>query len=256
MSTRKDPVGDRFYKPLRRLETARDFLFYVAAILSFTIVLISASHADVLPALQITFLVVALAAFVLGLISALHLAPKAEDERRRDLLTNTHSVPLTENGSVGYFNTDQTNPIRRLASAIAESSFFTREISEKMLPKVRIEAACFVLGWLVLVLVRSVDLSWITVAAQVVFSEQIISKWLRLEWLRDRSDRAFTGVTRLAMNAATFSKPASHAQILECFAEYETAKARASILLSDRIFRRHNSALSAEWERIRGTHNL
>jgi hypothetical protein len=77
------------------------------------------------------FLIVVGVMFVLGLALRLHWTPRAEDERRRDFLSNAYGISLTHNQTTGYYNNNQTAPTRRVAANVMENSFFTRSITGK-----------------------------------------------------------------------------------------------------------------------------
>jgi hypothetical protein len=48
-----------------------------------------------------------------------------------------------------------------------------------------------VLAWLWAAVYRGTDLELLAVAAQVLFSEQLLSRWVRMEWLRARVERLY-----------------------------------------------------------------
>ena len=80
---------------------------------------------------------------------------------------------------------------------------------------------------------------------------EIISRWLRLEWLRIRSEQIFRELHR-----AFLSNPAPHilgAQIMEAFSTYEATKSSANIVLSTRIFDELNPSLTQEWTDIKAS---
>jgi hypothetical protein len=253
-SERSDPVGDNYYRPLRRADKASDILFYLAAVLSFAVVIIDE---DAFPNVwiwaNIAFVIFVFAFFSIGMICRLYLTPRAEDARRRDLFTNSFSINLTHEVSTGYYNNEETNPFRRMALSVMESSFFTKKIAKEMLFSNRIIAVGYLVGWLVYVLTRDNDLGLVAAGAQALFSEIIISKWFRLEWLRIRSEAVYELLKKLLMNSASFNNENTRAQVVEAVSLYETGKANAGIVLSDGIFQRRNPELSAEWDKILAT---
>lgn len=252
--TRSDPIGEKYYRPLSWAERGSDLLFWISAILSIiTLFLTAQPWSDFL---QIAFVTFVIANFVIGYLIRLWLAPRAEERRRIDLLSNSYSVNLTHENATGYFNNDETNPIRRLTLSVMESSFFTKDIISEMLIWERVKIASYFLIWLICVLTRTAELSWIAVATQAIFSEELAAKWLRMEWLRLKSEEVFTKLQRLVTTANGFNNSIYHAQVLESFSEYEAAKARASTALSESIFEKRNPSLSAEWETIKASMGL
>jgi hypothetical protein len=82
----------------------------------------------------------------------------------------------------------------------------------------------------------------------IIFSEQILSRWLRVEWLRRQCERTYDDLFRLFQ-----SKGKLEVSALELLGRYEIAKATAAIPLSSRIFEQCCSRMNAEWAKIRAT---
>lgn len=252
MTARYDPIGDRYFKPLLQSERTIEVLFYGTAILSLAALLVSKVQFPVLYDLvQIAFVLCVIANGVLTFVSRVYLSPRATDKRRQDLLSDAFSVPLTHDTSTGYYNNEETNPFRRLATSTMESAFFSEAILRKMLFAERSKISIYALAWLVATLTRSTDLGIVAIAAQVVFGEQTLSKWLRTEWLRSRSENAFEQLRGLLMNGRAATAATLQAQSLELYSHYESSKAVAGVSLSSRVFGSMNAELSAEWDRIR-----
>lgn len=252
--TRADPVGDRFFKPLQQLETTTEVLFYVGAALSLAALIVNRTDNPTLyDCVQIAFILAVLVAAVLGLFARFYVAPRAAAKRRQDLLSNTFGVPLTHDTSAGYYNNDQTNPFRRLAASTMESAFFTAAILRDMLFIERIKILAYLALWIIAALIRSTDLTIIAVAAQIVFGEQTLSKWLRMEWLRMRSETVYSGLHSLFTTHRASAAAVLQAHILDHYTEYETGKSAAHVFLSSRVFRKRNPDLTAEWNRIRAS---
>jgi hypothetical protein len=115
----------------------------------------------------------------------------------------------------------------------------------------RIKVAVYALIWLVLLHNRRTDLGWIVAASQAIFSEQILSKLFRLEWLRIRFEKTFDDVFRLFQIKSSVGQFNAHA--LDALTMYETAKANAGITLSSTIFDDLNPTLSTEWDKVKAT---
>jgi hypothetical protein len=120
----------------------------------------------------------------------------------------------------------------------------------------RIRVAVYALIWIFALLNRATDLALAAAMAQAVFSEQIISRWVRLEWLRMRFERTYEHLYRLVQTTTNFNKEEFRVRVLESFGEYETGKGYGGITLSARIFERLNPSLSLEWAEIRKTLNI
>jgi hypothetical protein len=245
---RRDPIGRDFYTPLGKAERSANVLFYATGIASIVALLIPKTWPQVLQFVEVAFLALSLCLFALSMAVRLHWAPRAHEHRVADLLSNSLMVSIVDEPSVGYYNNNQTEPIRRLNAAIMENAFFGKNIVAKMLLWERSVAASYVIIWIVALLNRSTDLAMIAVIAQVLLSEQVLSRWLRMEFLRGRLERSY----RTAYALATMSLPDQqmHARTIENLTLYEAWKAEAGISLSTRVFERLNPKLSEDWKKI------
>lgn len=225
-------------------------VFYTGASLSLVSLSIDkALNPLVYDAVVVLFVLAVVALFVVGLFLRLYLTPRADDRRRQDFFTSACNVNLTPETTVGYYNNELTKPIDRIAAQLFENSFFSKNIALSMVKFERAKVAVYAILWLVAVLNRSTDLGWIAAAAQAVFSEQILSKWFRLEWLRMRFERTFDDMYRLFQNRGSAQK--FLAMTLDSLGMYETSKANAAVTLSSKIFQERNAGLSIEWEAIK-----
>ncbi len=248
--SRHDPIRDGYYKPLEIAEGALNFLFFVTALLSFAVLLLDKNSYSVLyEIIENLFVIAVTAVFSLGIGVRLYWTPKAEDQRRLDLLSNSYSLPLTHEQTAGYYNNDETAPIKRLGLSVMENSFFSKAITLEMAKIERIKIVLYAIIFFITILYRSTDLAIITTAAQVVFSEQIVARFFRLEWLRARCDATYQGLYNLFQNKPKQS--IFNAKILEYFSFYESSKSNAGILLSEKIFKKLNYRLSGEWSAIK-----
>ena len=132
--------------------------------------------------------------------------------------------------------------------SLMENCFFTRAVALEMLKKERATVAIYAALFLVAVFIRSTDLAVIPIAAQALFSEQLISRWLRLEWLSHRCGAIYNRLYELfhAPPAARIR----NARVLDAFAAYETSKGNAGVALSSPIFFKLNPRLSEEWKKV------
>lgn len=247
-----DTVRENFYKPLDRLETAGGWLFWLVSILSFAPLFFDKiSYPAQFQVLQIALLVLSILFFIQGQVQKLYFFPRAEDVRRQQLLSDSFNVSLTHERTVGYYNNEQSKPMKRLAASSMESAYFTHAVIREMLKRRRVVTLSYLALYFVALSYRSTELELLAAAAQVLFSEEIIARWLRMEWLRIRSDQVFDKLNRLFAGRQAFSTAPAQSQVIELFAFYETTKATAAILLSSRTFHKENPRLSEEWEQIR-----
>lgn len=254
---RNDPIRDRYYRPLERAETSSDWLFWLAALLSIaSLTLDRAAGPKLYDIVQGAFVLCVLVLFFVGQAIRLYWTPRAEDKRRQSLLSDSFGVDITHEKVSGYYTNDQTNPVKRLGASILENSFFSKNIVLRMVHGERFRMAFYAVVWLIAVLNRVTDLALVATIAQVIFGEQIIARWIRMEWLRIRFERVFDNLYRLFQTTSNFNRDEFRVRVLEALGEYETSKGYGGITLSDKIFSRLNANLSLEWEQIRKTLNL
>ncbi len=241
-----------YYRPLALAENVGNILFWLVAFFSaaplFFFNMVPAYTSDIL---NVAIIICVLLFFLNGLVLRLYLFPRAEDQRRKQLLSDSFGVLLSHEQTDGYYNNDQKNPIKRLSASVMESSFFTYRLSKLMLVSMRVKTFLLIGVFFLATIVRSTELEALSVAAQTLFGGEIVTKWVRLEWLRSRSEMVFNNLNRLFVGKTSFNKPAGQSDAIDQFAFYETTKAAAATLISTNLFRKNNECLSQEWEQIR-----
>jgi hypothetical protein len=249
--SRNDPVGKEYYSPLAQAETLADVAFYAAALASIAVLLIDQTKYKLYSdAVQIVFVIAVIIVFGFGISTRLYWSARAQEKRCADFISNAFGIPLIHNTSTGYYNNTQTDPIKRVGAALLENSFFSAEIARRMLRSERLSVALYTIAWVSCALYRKTDLAFVSTVAQVVFSEQIISRWLRLEWLHRNFENIYDDTYAVFQATNNFNTPEFRARIIYLFTIYETRKAQAGISLSSRIFNKENANLSAKWQKI------
>lgn len=250
--SRSDPIRTNYFDAVQKAEKVTDWLFYLNALLSFCTLLVEQkTHPYAYDLVLLLFSISVVTMFALGMMLRLYLTPRAEDKRRQDFFSSACNVNLIHQQTDGYYNNDFKDPIKRMAAQVLENSLFSKEIALRMARRERVKVAVYALIWLVLLHNRRTDLGWIVVASQAIFSEQILSKLLRLEWLRIRFEKTFDDVFRLFQTKPSVAQFNAHA--LDALSMYETAKANAGITLSSPMFDDLNPTLSTEWEKVKAS---
>lgn len=250
--SRSDPIRANYYEAVQKAEKVSDWLFYLNALLSFCALVVDQKvHPDAYDVVLLLFGISVVAMFSLGMILRLYLTPRAEDKRRQDFLSSACNVSLIHQQTDGYYNNDFKDPIKRMAAQVLENSLFSKEIALRMARRERAKVAIYAVIWLVLLYNRRTDLGWIVVASQAIFSEQILSRWFRLEWLRIRFEKTFDDAFKLFQSRPSIAQ--FNARALDAVSMYETAKANAAITLSSEIFDDLNPKLSEEWDTVKAT---
>jgi hypothetical protein len=247
--TKSDPIGTEYYSPLRSAEIGAEVLFYIAAALSIAALQVDkATYSAAYDGVQSLFAVSVLAVFVLGLAVRLYWSTRAHVKRVSDFISSAFDVALISQPSAGYYNNAEVEPFRRVAASLMENTLFSKSILQKMLVGERIKVAIYAAVWLFAALTRATDLALIAAVAQVIFSEQIISRWVRMEWLRNRVEQVYEDIYSLVQPASNRDTKEFKARTVECLMRYETGKAQAGISLSTRLFKRLNPVLTKQWD--------
>jgi len=246
--SKSDPIKEN-YDAAEDFDTYANWVYNLAALLSVVILLINRNeHPQAYDVVSIFFVLLVAALFVMGIVQRLYLMPKAENSRLKDFFSKAYDVSLAAASTDGYYNSPFVEPIRRIASQTLENSLFTSAIVRKMVFAERCKIAIYVAVWLTFVLTRQADIGLIAVATQAVFSEQILSRWFRVEWLRSRSSYVFDELFRSFQMDTGLAPFAATAMYLTSV--YETAKANAGIILPTRLFEKLNPKLSQQWAEI------
>lgn len=249
--TRKDPIGPEFYVPLAVAEKFYDVTFYLAAALSIVVLIIDKeSQPKLYEAVQATFAVSVVGLFVAGIVIKIYFATRAHSSRFADFVSNAFSVPLVPSPSEGYYNTPGSDPFMRIGASVLENTLFTRSILARMLRFERVRICMYVLVWLWAAIYRATDLELLAIAAQVLFSEQLLSRWVRMEWLRSRVERLYDDLFALIQSSSDTRSKEFRARVIEALIRYETSKAQAALSLSSHVFNKLNPELSLRWQSV------
>lgn len=249
-TTHDDPIRRNYYRPLEIAEAVSNWLFYLGAFASFAPLLIDqTANSKLYAGALVAFVLAVVSMFVIRIAIRLYFFPRAEDARRKEFLSNTFGFDLIHQRTKGYYNNNETDPQKRMGLSVLENLFFTKAILRKMAPTVRAKAFIYLAIWLVVVVWRDTPPDWIATAAQVLFSEEIIAYWLRLEWARDRAERIYDATHRLFQSNPEPDRLFAYA--VDSFGDYETGKALGGILQSQKIFDRLNPTLISEWEVVK-----
>ncbi|MDD3019645.1 MAG: hypothetical protein PHX61_01530 [Alphaproteobacteria bacterium] len=241
-----DPINKNYYEPIEYTERWTFILFFIGGILSFSPLLVEFIPSYIYKAVQIVFLCTVMALFILNHVLRLYLIPQAEESRVQDFLSSAYGIQLIQDTTKKYYNNEEKFSSRKAALQLLENLFFTKCVSAEMLKCMRPFFYVYLISWVMLISCREVSLDWVFIASQVVFSEEVLSKYIRLEYLRHRAGKLYDEVYRL------FQTTQSHFEIyaLEKFVIYEKVKAGLGITLSSKVFNKLNDELSIRWTTI------
>ena len=245
---KSDPVAEEYYSPLKAAERVYAALFFATAACSIFVLQIDGiAYPSLHLAVQSSFVLGVFFVFACGLAVRLYWSSRAHLGRTSDFLSRAFDVALMTRTSDGYYNNNEVDPFRRTAAALLENTLFSKKILRHMLRRERIAVSLYAGIWLLALLNRATDIALITAAAQVLFSEHLVSRWIRMEWLRARVEGVYEDTYSLVQSAANTRTKEYQARVVEYLLRYETGKAQAGISISSRIFEKLNAALSQEW---------
>jgi hypothetical protein len=247
---KSDPIRERYFKSVERADSATDSFFYLGAVLSFVTLFVDRQRSpEIYQWTLAAFVLIVASYFVIGLVARLYFTPRAEHKRREDFLSEAFGVSLTAENAEGYYNNEFKEPDKKLAAQTLENSFFTKALLLRVAQRERVKTLGYFALWLILAVNRTTDIGVILAATQAVFSEQVLSKLVRVEWLRARCEKVYDDVYRLFQSKVSAERFLPLA--LDSLLLYETAKSNAAVVISSKLFEKLNDELSNEWKGVR-----
>lgn len=251
-SKKIDPIRDRYYQPLETSERVLSALFYATALLSLAAPLIDrANYPSVYDWIQIPFVVCVVALFIVSLTIRLYFSPRAQNKRYQDFLGHVFGVQLSHEQTSGYYTSTVAGVPKRVAAQLLENCFYSMDTIGQMAVAERAKVGVYLTLWVVVILNRTTDLEVAAIVAQAVFSEQILSRWLRVEWLRRSCEDIYEELVRLLKAGAQLDVVA-----WELLGSYEMRKAVACITFPSSIFEKRQPTTDAEWQKVRASLGL
>lgn len=252
---KKDPIREKYFHQLEVFEIVNDSMFYLLAILSCLLFLVKPeSYPNLYIIIQIVFILWTILYFVLWIILKLKFAYLAGTKRREDFFSKAFGVNLTHDLTKWYYNNTQTESGKIVGAQTMENSFFSKMITKLMLRKVRIINILYLSVYVILMMTANKNLELIIIVSQVIFTEQIFSKWIRMEWLDLKFNEIYNNLYSLFITQSTwinFDIIAFHNYVT-----YEVTKATGGITLSSSVFDKINEKTSEEWLAIQKTLNI
>jgi hypothetical protein len=248
--TKRIDEVSRYYDPVENLEKIGTILFWVNAALSlimpYSDSIFGNPRADII---QGIFLVLVLIYFGFSQSSSLYFFPEAEIIRRKQLLSNSFGIPLTQEITALYYNNPFSPSVQRLGANTMENALFSQEIASRMLSRKRKIVFVYFLSWILAFSFRRENFEIVAWITQIVFSSEILSGWIKLEIFRSRCKHIYNQLHSHFLYKLGQDYPNANANVLNAFVDYEAAKSMAGILLSTNDFNIINPILSKTWEK-------
>jgi hypothetical protein len=246
-------IAQNHYKVASKAEGFGSLIFYLVLFISTCLLLFSGPTTE--SCLHPCLVALAILAVACTVITTIY---QTEGNRilRTGQLSDAFGAGLGEKVRDDYYNNLLPKTARRLAATTLENTFFTKEILLKMLTKERIKNGLYFILLVVLLVCRWTSTNWLLMFAQMLFSADLILKWIRLERFRIRASRVYAQLEQFFLQRGDADKPNDMAILLAAFTDYECAKDEAVIPLDQKIFEELNLILSKQWEETQQRLNM
>lgn len=189
--------------------------------------------------------------FIADLVQG-YLFQSAEFNRKDDFIDNSFKTKLSEKKSKGYFSNDNIEDgIIKLGVNCFENSFFTKNISNKMLIRESIKSTVVFSLFILIAALGEKDL-FITLL-QIALPLSIIQQTIKLLIQKHLVNKVFSNFKHIFSD---INKKKRNSLIINNVLNYEKTLSWASIPLDSNIFDKLNPELTIEWERIKSEHEL
>ncbi len=185
-------------------------------------------------------------------IVANYLFQMAETKRREDFFDNSLNTKLSEAISEGYFSNEHLSPsILKMGVNNFENSYFSKNITRRMLQPMLLKTALILVLFLILALFT--DREILTTALQIVFPFTIVQQTIRLLLYHKRIGDVFKNYQKIFSSTAEGNK---EKLIIHNMTSYETTLSWACIKLNSKIFNKVNDELTPKWEAIKKNYHI
>lgn len=243
---------ERYYKPIETIDDWNAWIFWFSAILSVAVFFKGyIPWKTIQDILEITFVLLVISHLFLSLYIRFHHFPIAERKRRRQLLSDSFAVPLITETTQKYYNNEFSPSVTRLGANILENSLFAKTITSKMAIRERAKILIYFLIWALALFWRTTDLGLLVIITQTLFSSEIIENWIRVELLRNETEKFYEELYSKFLHKVDLSSFDGIASILDVFASYEATKSMTGVRQLRSIFMSINPELSQEWDTTR-----
>jgi len=254
-SKKYDPIRKKYFDPIEKIEKSQKFFFWMSVFLSFTIPLLDKNSCpSVYSNIQILFCLTVFLLFSLNMLIRFYLKPRADDMRLKDFVSHGYGIALNHDQTKNYYNNNETNPRRKIAAQLLENSMHSKSTASVMAVRTRWATLAYVVIFIIVIINRSTDLEWISIAAQVIVGEYILLSWVRAEWTLNRYERVFDDIHSLFLLNPENKR--FEIKLIDGLIKYETTKPNSVAILSNTIFESNNDKTSQDWENLKSTLNI
>ena len=242
--SKRDDIN-RLYQPSIILNKVCACLFYLDVIISFIAIYVGD---NIVYYLTIVLVIISFFYMVIFLIDDGVLWYKAESARRKNSIQVAFNINMDKYKTEGYYNNKESDPELSYAINQFESSFFTKEICEKMLFAAIAKILIAVTVLIVACRLVSSD-SVLLIIAQTIFSAFVIEDAIRILLFYQRISCLFDKAYQEFITVG-ISKDSQKVWLKYFCVEYESIKAHYRIRLNESLFKKLNPRLTKEWSKL------
>jgi hypothetical protein len=244
-----------YYNRVKTIGNLGTVLLYTSGLISITVLFIdknSFQNKEIFQNYLNTLLAVFSVIYFFSNIVQSYFFQNAEHHRKNDFTDNSFNTKLSEKNSTNYFSNDNIETgVLKLGVNCFENSFFTRNVSSKMLIKESTKSAIILC---LFVLVAAVTDSEIFMTLlKMALPLTIIQKTVKLLILHQRVSKVFFDFKQIFTNVNETMRPSL---IINNVINYEKSLSWACVTLDSKVFDKMNAELSIEWERIKNEHSI
>lgn len=151
----------------------------------------------------------------------------------------------------GYYNTSLQPGLRRLLATTCECAGLTKEILLEMFTVHLFKVVGFGMIFLTYVTYWKTDASIVAVAAQTLFSGNLLGTLVEMIRYTQKVQRTEQALVNIFRTSADLDDPHTMAIGIAAHVDYECAKEEAAILLDSKIYERLNPSYTERWSRLR-----
>tara|TARA_R110000868_G_scaffold134246_1_gene346157 strand:- start:12 stop:776 length:765 start_codon:yes stop_codon:yes gene_type:complete len=245
----------KLYMTVSNLSNALNWLLISSTIISLIIIVLNNFNIVANPNISLwlsrILALMAIIFFILEVIQS-QTYHRAELQRKNDFMDNSLETKLADANSNEYYtNDDISNGVYKMGVNCFENSFFTKNISSKMLTKQLIYT---IVIWIVL-------WSVILTAPNNIFVEVILlalpfsvaNDLRKLYRLNKNVEMVFANFKKIFSST---KKSKRESLIIDNVISYEKSISYSSVPLNSKIFDKWNDKLSLEWNKIKKQHKI
>ena len=177
---------------------------------------------------------------------------KAEQNRINDLIDNSLNSKIADENSVNYYTNDEVKQsVYKLGVNGFENTFFTKNISRKMINKQLPLFVAVILSYLISIFF--VEKKTLVIVFQLLLPLYVIKDFVQLNLFKSKVEIIYDYYKKVFTST---KKTDREPIIINNIISYEKLLSSYSIQLDSKIFNKMNDKLSEEWIQLKEKYNI